>query len=654
MPVKNIFYNDFSDTPEFLNDLSQQYDRLLELHNTLQQLIEKHRQQQVDVAFLKKQVQTQINVLATLRQNRLNRIRKNEKKNVQKVETLDQSTNFIETLTSLIGKILPRPLYEQKIAKIKEDSPLCSHSLDTPKLKVAAILDEFSFMSLSPDLDLIQLKPDIYKQQIQKFKPDIIFIESAWFGHEKLWKRRESIVGKTVNALLNHCDSLELITIFWNKEDPIDFDHFLPLAKRCDIVLTTDEKCIERYKRALSHERVFALPFAVQPRLHNPTKEFLRQDRCCFAGAYYGRFLKRQRDLDNHITVINKLLPIDIYDRNFYSKNVYTPPFPEQYKQYIKGTLKFKAVNKAYKGYKFAININTVKHSPTMFSRRVFELAASNTVILSNYSLGIRQLFGNTIFSSDHDWLLENYVKKIMRSELIRKKVNLLALRQVMKNHTYQDRILTLKNLITNKSLKPYYPEIYVIAVINSYQDLAKISNAFIHQTFSDKQLLLITTNQGSQFRQNNQLFFRDIEHCKEFLTQKNPDSFVAFFSPQDHYGANYLQDLILATRYTHNKIVAYGKYSYFGNSSKKCRLYKNGEHYQQVKKLDIRCSIIRLSHLLENELFFWIYQIETTSIKHNLLYSTDEFNYCRNINKIKKFDAKFVDDLNPSELYHV
>lgn len=654
MQVKNDLLDEVSHTIESITGVSQQqHHKLTELRNILERLLEKHRQQQLEVKFLKKQIQTQVNILAILKQDHIKTIDKKVKTAQENFQQSDQNANFLEILTLLMDKVFPKSLYEQKIAKIKRSSPLQTHSSSTPKLKVAAILDEFSFMSLSPDMELVQLKPATYKQQIQRFNPDIVFIESAWFGHEKLWKRRESIVGRPVNALLTYCDSQELITIFWNKEDPIDFEHFLPLAKRCDIVLTTDEKCVERYKLFLPHERVFALPFAVQPKLHNPTKEFQRQDRCCFAGAYYGRFPKRQRDLDNHIKVINKFLPVDIYDRNFYSKNIYTPPFPELYKQYIKGTLRFNAVNKAYKAYKFAININTVKKSPTMFSRRVFELAASNTVILSNYSQGIRHLFGNIIFSSDRECLLENYIKKIMKSEQTRRKVNLLALRHVMRSHTYEDRIITIKNLITNNSLKPYYPKIFVIAVVNSYSELAKISNTFIHQTFANKQLLLITTNLKTPFRQDNELFFSDLNSCTKFLTQKENDSFIAFFSSQDYYGANYLLDLILATRYTSNKIVAYGKYSYFGNSAKKCKLYQNGEQYQQVKKLDIRCSIIKLSYLIENQLLFWAFQIETTNIKHSLLYSIDEFNYCRNIDRIKKFDPEFVDDLNPRELYH-
>ena len=171
MAVKNYPYNTPPYTPQLLTSVLQQQDRLrlAKLHNAFQQLLEKHQQQQLEVESLKKRVQTQINILATLRQNRSKVVNKNIENNKQDFQASDQSSNFIETLALLMGKILPKALYEQKIAKIRNDSPLQSNSSSTPKLKVAAILDEFSFMSLSPDLELIQLKPDIYKQQIQKF-----------------------------------------------------------------------------------------------------------------------------------------------------------------------------------------------------------------------------------------------------------------------------------------------------------------------------------------------------------------------------------------------------------------------------------------------------------------------------------------------------
>ena len=46
----------------------------------------------------------------------------------------------------------------------------------------------------------------------------------------------------------------------------------------------------------------------------------------------------------------------------------------------------------AYRAYKIFLNVNSVHESPTMFSRRVFELLSSYTNVLSTPSVGITEI----------------------------------------------------------------------------------------------------------------------------------------------------------------------------------------------------------------------------------------------------------------------
>lgn len=87
--------------------------------------------------------------------------------------------------------------------------------------------------------------------------------------------------------------------VFWNKEDPIYTDTFMPAAKCADFVFTTDIDCIRKYKERLKHDRVYLLHFAAQPQKHNPVEKFTRKDKFCFAGAYYHRYPKEQKLLIN-------------------------------------------------------------------------------------------------------------------------------------------------------------------------------------------------------------------------------------------------------------------------------------------------------------------------------------------------------------------
>ena len=89
---------------------------------------------------------------------------------------------------------------------------------------------------------------------------------------------------------------------------------------------------------------------------------------------------------------------VDIYDRFYDDKK---RRFPKKYRQDVLGTLKYSDIYKAYNGYRYNININTIVDSDTMFARRVFELLYAKTIVVSNYSRGLINYFGDTVISTD-------------------------------------------------------------------------------------------------------------------------------------------------------------------------------------------------------------------------------------------------------------
>ena len=65
---------------------------------------------------------------------------------------------------------------------------------------------------------------------------------------------------------------------------------------------------------------------------------------------------------------------LDIYDR-FFDDN--SPnKFPAEYQRFVRGSLTYDEARSAYRMYKAVLNVNTIQDSPTMFSRRVYEVLA--------------------------------------------------------------------------------------------------------------------------------------------------------------------------------------------------------------------------------------------------------------------------------------
>ncbi|MFL6633822.1 MAG: FkbM family methyltransferase, partial [Massilia sp.] len=137
---------------------------------------------------------------------------------------------------------------------------------DLRHLKVACIMDEFTFGSYRSECDLFQLTPANWQTELESFKPELLFIESAWRGKDELWGSKVGHNSQELQGIVAWCRQHGVPTVFWNKEDPVHFETFLSTAMLFDCVFTTDIDCIHRYKAALKHDNVFLLPFACQPK----------------------------------------------------------------------------------------------------------------------------------------------------------------------------------------------------------------------------------------------------------------------------------------------------------------------------------------------------------------------------------------------------
>ena len=87
---------------------------------------------------------------------------------------------------------------------------------------------------------------------------------------------------------------------------------------------------------------------------------------------------------------------LDIYDRNLglFANEPDLYRFPDIYQPAIKGRLEYDDMVKAYKQYKVFLNVNSVRHSSTMFARRVFELLSCGTPVISTFSKGVIEILG--------------------------------------------------------------------------------------------------------------------------------------------------------------------------------------------------------------------------------------------------------------------
>jgi len=505
------------------------------------------------------------------------------------------------------------------------------------ELRVACIMDGFTFASYQQECRLQQLTPSDWQAELESFAPELLFIESAWRGKDELWGSKVGHRSEEVQGIIEWCKKKNVSTVFWNKEDPVHFETFLNTAKLFDFVFTTDMDCIHRYKAALGHDRVYFLPFACQPAIHNPIEKYHRKDAFCFAGAYYVRYPSRTRDLESFVDKLPDCRPLEIYDRN-YGKGDPNYQFPENYQPYIVGTLPFSEIDKAYKGYNYAINLNSIKQSQTMFARRVYELLASNTLTISNFSRGVRLLFGDLVVTSDDGAEVVSRLKAQAEIPTHAARLRLAALRKVMQEHTYGERIEYLLAKVFGHENEQRLPTFSVVSSVKTLAELeAVIQHAEDQQGVKLALAVLLGTKVSrsdaelrlSQSTLNARCINANEVNGESLAEWVYAGDWIAAFLADDYYGPNYLLDMVLATRYSHAAVI--GKAAYHGWDGKNVALINSEAAYRPATALFYRASIISREAAQAINAKKWVKQLHKGQYQLPAQLAIDSFNYCQN-----------------------
>jgi FkbM family methyltransferase len=490
------------------------------------------------------------------------------------------------------------------------------------QLRVACIFDEFTYHSFAPECDLLQLRADTWQAQVDAFKPDFVFVESAWRGGDDTWHLKVSTVAPELIGLLEWAGQTGVPTAFWCKEDPVHFVRFMPVARLVDHVFTTDIDCIPRYMAALGHRRVHLLPFAAQPALHHPVETIPREDAFCFAGSYYRKYPERQVDFHALVEVGRKLRSVVIYDRNSRRPQPHDFNYPDEYRAELRDALDYAEVDRAYKGYRYGITVNTIKQSQTMFARRAFELMACNTVVVSNFSRGLRMFFGDLVVSSDDRHELARQLTPVCADDRRYRALRLYGLRAVLSQHTYAHRIASVASCLSGHEVRPPRPRVALVAEVVTTEQARRVVDAVARQTWSDGALILVgpadTAVAGDGAR-----YVADRSGLAPALAGFDH---VAVLDPDDHHGPDYLGDLALATTFARGTGVT--KAAHFRWTDGTATLVGDSNQYKPCPAAVLRRSLVRVAPFVA-ALADAGPRLGDTHCNAPDLVAVDEFGYC-------------------------
>ncbi|WP_053433602.1 glycosyltransferase [Sporosarcina globispora] len=436
--------------------------------------------------------------------------------------------------------------FDEKVRPLIENMPLSNGSryYEKKRINIGIISDEFLFNSFSGVANFIYIQRNHFKSQKEKL--DFILIASTWKGLYGEWKglgninkreHREDLI-----KIIRYYKKQNIKTVFYSKEDPVNYDVFIDIAKECDYVFTTAEECISNYKNDCKNEKVGVLSFGINPLYHNPVgvKNSPKRQEILFAGSWYNKYPERQKDTKMIFDgVIEASRRLKIIDRNFENK-LEQYFFPKKYMEYISPAFHHHDLQKLHKLFDWSINLNSVKFSKTMFANRVLELQAIGNLLISNYNSGIHIHFPN-VFLVQNKKEVQQILKGYSPEDLYKQQIR--GIRRVMSGETTFDRIDQLMETIGYRKEKTIHK---VAVVVKQKTELAQ--KMFNKQTYPFKELLLESDLN---------------DHVKDQY------SMIAFFDIDRDYKMFYLEDMVNGFKYTDSDYITKDFY-YDGNILKK------------------------------------------------------------------------------------
>lgn len=403
-------------------------------------------------------------------------------------------------------------------------------------VNIGIVADEFLYNSFEGVANFHYITRENYKNYTDKI--DLFLLVTTWKGLGMEWKglgnpnirkhRRDMF------EIIKHYRSNGIKTVFYSKEDPVNYDIFIELAQKCEYIFTTAEEKVEKYKKDCNNDNVSVLSFGVNPTYHNPIgiKKFKRRREVLFSGSWYDKYPHRIVDTERIFDgVLDDNRDLKIIDRN-YELKLDRHFFPRKYVKYVSPAVDHNSLQKLHKMFDWAINFNSVRFSNTMFANRIYELQALGNILLSNYSLGVNNKFPN-VFMINNRSEVKDILNSFTEEEVYQHQI--LGIRRVMSKETSNIRIAELLDF-TNTSYEKYTRNVAVV-VKNKTE---AIKNMFERQTYKNRELIL-----ESDFNEN----------------VKNNFDIITFFDENKEYSEFYLEDMINAFKYTDSDYITKDAY---------------------------------------------------------------------------------------------
>ncbi len=493
---------------------------------------------------------------------------------------------------------------------------------------------------------------------------EFVFVESAWAGNGGEWQFQ--LTGTSgpkpeFVELLLWCRSNGIPTVFWNKEDPPHYDDFLPAARLFDHVLTSDSSMIEKYRRDLGHDRISSMSFAAQPAVHNPVRppRGWRGRDVAFAGMYFAhKYPERRAQMELLLGGADDASAgmetgLEVFSRHVNKTAEYQ--FPPPLAQRVVGSLTYGEMLTAYKAYKVFLNVNSVVDSPSMCARRVFEISAAGTPVVSTPSRALERLFPpDEVAVVSGREQARDVIRSLVKQPMLADRQVHLAQRRIWAQHTYAHRAEQIVGAVVPALTRPVVlPSVSVILSTNRPHQLEHVFRTIHRQRDVAPELVLLTHGFAADsstvlaLRQQYPLesltileagAHQSLGECLNACVSASSGAVVTKMDDDDYYAENYLLDQLNALQYSRAQVVGkQAHYMYLRRRDATLLRFAQREH--SLTNMLMGPTLMAEADIFRQFPFESLSRGEDTAFLRAVtmasgkLYSADRFNYCQQRN---------------------
>ncbi|MCI0689543.1 MAG: glycosyltransferase, partial [Sporichthyaceae bacterium] len=438
-----------------------------------------------------------------------------------------------------------------------------------PELRAAVLLDPVAELGWRYEWNQISVTPDDWLAALTAQPPHLLFAESAWAANGGGWTGHlagPDAPSKPLRELLDWCRGQGIPSVFWSTVPAADEAAFIRTARLFDHVCTVDGDRIADYQAELGHSRVSWLPFAAQPKLHNPVRRGPgRVYDVAFAGSAQSGAGPDQGGLDQ------LLQPALKFGLHLYPD----APYPQ--------------LLAAYGSYKAFVVANPSSGSKTFCPREVFELAAAQAAVLATPAPGITELFGDDVEIVPTAEEARPALAALTEQDDYRDRLALRAHRRVFDDHLIRHRVTAVLTAAGLPGPQPGPqpdpvapdprapdPTISVVVPTNRPQQLDHVFGTLGRQ--SHRQVQLVLVQHGFAEPEAELVARAATAGVAELVVLTAPESatlgsclnlgvgaadgdYLAKLDDDNFYGRHYLRDLVRAFGYTDAAVV--GKWAH-------------------------------------------------------------------------------------------